>query len=90
MDKSKLDTQSSYDRVAAEYAQRFLDELDHKPLEREMLTRFAAGVSGRVCDLGCGPGQVARYLSERGVEAFGIDLSAATIERAKVNHPLKL
>jgi SAM-dependent methyltransferase len=36
-----------------------------------------------VCDVGCGPGQVARYLHDRGVRVRGIDLSPAMIERAR-------
>ncbi len=80
-------TQSSYDRLAAEYARRMLTELDHKPLDRQLLDRFAAQVSGLVCDLGCGPGQVARYLHDRGVNALGIDLSPAMVETASAAHP---
>ena len=34
-------TQSSYDEVADEYTQRIGGELEHKPLERELLARFA-------------------------------------------------
>jgi ubiquinone/menaquinone biosynthesis C-methylase UbiE len=46
-----------------------------------MLVRFAQQVCerGKVCDLGCGPGQVARYLSEHGVDGFGVDLSKRMI-----------
>ena len=71
------DPQTSYDRVAEEYARQMLHELDHKPRDRELLDQFAARVQGkgRVADLGTGPGQVARYLHDRGVDAFGIDLA---------------
>ena len=63
-------TQTSYDRVASEYARRMLPELDYKPLDRQLLERFAGLVvgKGRACDLGCGPGQIARYLHDHGVE----------------------
>ena len=62
------DCQSSYDRVADEYVRRIADELRDKPLDRELLDRFAASVGsgGPACDMGCGPGHVARYLRERG------------------------
>jgi SAM-dependent methyltransferase len=33
--------------------------------------------------MGCGPGHVARYLHERGVQVCGIDLSPAMVERAR-------
>jgi SAM-dependent methyltransferase len=39
------------------------------------------------CDLGCGPGQVARYLQERGVEVCGVDLSPGMVQIAReLNH----
>jgi ubiquinone/menaquinone biosynthesis C-methylase UbiE len=81
--------QESYDRVAAEYAQRICGELEHKPLDRQLLDRFAAMVQGRgqVCDLGCGPGHVARYLHERGVQVMGLDLSAEMVEQARRRNP---
>src|SRR5215470_3425842 len=76
-------TQASYDRVAAEYTKRIADELDYKPLERELLVRFAVTVNGKICDLGCGPGHVARYLHDHGADVIGIDLSPAMIEQAR-------
>jgi SAM-dependent methyltransferase len=78
-------TQVSYDRLADEYVRRIYDELQHKPLDRQILDQFAARVqsAGLVCDLGCGPGHVARYLHERGVWVCGIDLSSELVERAR-------
>lgn len=83
------DTGASYDRVAGEYAARMADELAHKPFDRALLDRLATKVSGRgaICDLGCGPGQVARYLHDRGVAASGIDLSPAMLAEARRRHP---
>jgi SAM-dependent methyltransferase len=82
-------TESSYDQVAKEYADKFLHEFDHKPFDRELLDRFATMIStgGRVLDLGCGPGQVARYLKSRGVNAMGIDLSQQMVEHARRLNP---
>jgi len=83
-------TQASYDKVAAQYAVQYLPELEHKPLERELLDRFAVlvkEIGGRACDLGCGPGQVARYLHGRGVEVFGIDLSPGMVKQAQQANP---
>src|SRR5439155_313770 len=81
------DLAGTYDRVAAPYGEQFFDELARKPFDRELLDRFAARLSGRglVCDVGCGPGHVGRYLAERGVDVFGLDLStdmAAAMEQA--------
>ena len=80
-----MNVKTSYDQVADEYVQRIFDELQHKPLDRQLLDRFAASVreAGPVCDLGCGPGHVARYLHERGVQVCGIDLSPVMVERAR-------
>jgi SAM-dependent methyltransferase len=82
-------TRLSYDRVADEYVRRIYNELKNKPLDQELLDRFAARVSsmGPVCDLGCGPGHVARYLHDRGVEICGIDLSEELVERARRLNP---
>jgi SAM-dependent methyltransferase len=79
------DPQASYDRVADEYVERIFDELRHKPLDRRLLDRFAADVrdTGLVCDVGCGPGHVARYLHEQGVDVCGVDLSPAMVEHAR-------
>jgi SAM-dependent methyltransferase len=83
------DIQSSYDRVAAEYARRISGELEHKPLDRQLLDRFAERIQGLgpVCDLGCGPGHVARYLHERGVRVTGVDLSAEMVRQARQLNP---
>lgn len=79
------DYQISYDRVADEYVRRIFDELRHKPLDRQLLDRFAASVRdvGPACDMGCGPGHVARYLHQRGVQVCGVDLSPAMVEQAR-------
>jgi SAM-dependent methyltransferase len=78
------DYQASYDAVAGEYVRRIAGELEHKPLDRELLDRFAASVrdSGPVCDMGCGPGHVTRYLHERGLNICGCDLSSKMVEAA--------
>ena len=76
-------TQISYDRLADEYVRRIYEELQHKPLDRQLLDEFADQVKGTVCDLGCGPGHVARYLWERGVQVCGIDLSSGLVDQAR-------
>jgi ubiquinone/menaquinone biosynthesis C-methylase UbiE len=89
MEKRITETQSSYDEVAQEYVQRIFNELEHKPFDRALLNRFAAAVkdSGLACDMGCGPGQVARYLHECGINVCGIDLSEGMIEQARRLNP---
>jgi SAM-dependent methyltransferase len=79
----------SYDRLADEYAPRLFDELRHKPLDRELLNRFAAEVAGHgeACDMGCGPGQAARYLRDVGATVSGLDLSLRMLEQARRLNP---
>ena len=83
------DVRSCYDLVADEYARRIYSELQHKPLDRKLLDRLADSVRyvGIAADLGCGPGQVARYLQERGVQVVGLDLSQGMIEQARQLNP---
>ena len=79
-----MDVQQSYDSAATAYADHLFKELEQKPLDRHLLNRFAEATAGRglVADLGCGPGHVARYLHERGVEVCGIDLSPEMVRCA--------
>jgi len=79
----------SYDRLADEYARRLFHELEHKPIDRQLLDRLAAEVAGRgeICDMGCGPGQVARYLHDAGAKVFGLDLSPQMLEEAQQLSP---
>jgi SAM-dependent methyltransferase len=79
---------SSYDAVAEPYAQRFFVELSRKPFDRDLLDAFAAVVPGATAlDVGCGPGHVGRYLSGRGMDVVGVDLSPAMIEIARRLNP---
>jgi len=89
MDQNTENVQKSYDQVADEYVSRIAHELEHKPLDRELLDRFAKGIHGLglACDLGCGPGHVARYLYEHGVSVIVIDLSSRMVELARKLNP---
>src|SRR5262249_16797765 len=84
-DKITQSIRNSYDRVADEYARRFFNELQNKTLDRELLCRFAKRVAyrGEVCDMGCGPGHITRYLREAGASVFGLDLSPRMLEEAR-------
>lgn len=87
MDKSDL--QAGYDSVAEHYATEFFEELKRKPFDCQLLDEFADRVRGEgvVCELGCGPGQVARYLKDRGVNMRGIDLSPEMVKVASRLNP---
>jgi len=73
-------------------------ELAHKPLDRALLDDFAtrmrtahaAGAPGDgapVLDIGCGPGHVARYLRDRGVDVTGLDLTDGMLAHARRLNP---
>jgi SAM-dependent methyltransferase len=79
----------TYDRLADAYAGRYVNELQSKPLDRELLNRFGTDVQGRgdVCDMGCGPGHISRFLRDVGASVFGLDLSPGMIEQARKLNP---
>jgi SAM-dependent methyltransferase len=81
--------QTTYDLVAADYARHLGDDLAHKPFDRLMLQLFLEKVpEGPIADVGCGPGQVARFLrDEGGQDVFGVDLSPGMVEQARLLHP---
>jgi SAM-dependent methyltransferase len=84
-----MNVRDSYDSVARAYAEHVASELEHKPLDRHLLNRFAEATrgGGLVAELGCGPGHVARYLHEQDVAVVGIDLSPGMIRVASELQP---
>jgi SAM-dependent methyltransferase len=78
-------TQSSYDALAEEYARHFANELDHRPRERDLLRRFAHQCRNRglICDLGCGPGHIARYIRDFNPDVMGLDISLGSLMQAR-------
>jgi ubiquinone/menaquinone biosynthesis C-methylase UbiE len=82
-------TREGYDAVAVDYAVQYFDELRHKPLDQRLLDRLVTdvGTRGPICDIGCGPGQVAQYLRARGADVIGVDLSPNMVEEARRRQP---
>jgi SAM-dependent methyltransferase len=92
MDDARSRTRESYDRIAGAYADALFNELDGKPLDRELLrdlvARVTANGEGPICDLGCGPGQIARFMADAGApNVCGVDLSPGMIELARERSP---
>jgi SAM-dependent methyltransferase len=82
------DLTRSYDAVAGEYVAHIFDELKDKPFDRQLLDEMVERANGGViCDLGCGPGHVARYLHERGADVIGVDLSPGMVAQARALTP---
>jgi SAM-dependent methyltransferase len=63
--------------------------MDDKPFDRDCLDRLAreVGELGPICDLGCGPGQIARYLHRKDVKTLGVDLSPKIVAEAQRLNP---
>ncbi|QVT80149.1 hypothetical protein ENKNEFLB_02540 [Nocardioides aquaticus] len=81
---------TSYDAVAAAYADALTDELDGLVLERWLLDRVAAHAvadGGPVVEVGCGPGHVTAYLAAAGAQAHGLDLSPGMVDQARARFP---
>lgn len=77
---------SNYDALASAYAREISGELDHRPLERKLLEKFATACDGLICDLGCGPGHVTEYLSRFNIKVIGLDLSSGILKEARARH----
>src|SRR2546425_2688464 len=89
MREEKSEIEASYDRVGKRYVDEFFDELERKPFDRQLLHQFAeiVGTQGKVCEIGCGPGQIARYLQDRHLNMCGVDLSEEMIKWANRLNP---
>ncbi|GAA4719296.1 DUF480 domain-containing protein [Nocardioides conyzicola] len=79
---------TSYDAVAAAYADELVNEVSGLPFERWLLDRVAAHADGGpVVEVGCGPGHITAYLADAGTDAMGIDLSREMVEQARRRFP---
>ncbi len=79
-----------YDKTAKNYAEKFIDELRHKHLDRILLQSFASENrdKGTLIDLGCGPGQTTKYLADCGVtDILGVDIAPNMVRVAKSINP---
>ena len=87
------DPAATYDKVASAYAAAFLHELDHKPFDREILTRFATATRrGSQRATPSATSVAVRATSapswpRHGVDAVGIDLSAGMVAQARLSYP---
>jgi ubiquinone/menaquinone biosynthesis C-methylase UbiE len=79
----------AYDAVADRYADKYFAELEGKPFDCKMLDWLVerVGTPELICDLGCGPGQIAHHLNARGANVCGIDLSSEMVKVASERNP---
>ncbi|WP_233513435.1 class I SAM-dependent methyltransferase [Micromonospora craterilacus] len=82
--------QRAYDVVAEDYAKLLPDTRAEAPLDLAMVDAFAEAVTSggdpRVLDAGCGAGRMSRYLTERGCQVQGVDLSPRMVAMARRDH----
>jgi SAM-dependent methyltransferase len=77
-----------YNRTAKEYAEKFLNELDGKPFDRNLLDRFSDILpdGSMIYDFGCGSGQTTKYIHDkRRHRIMGLDFAGDAIQLAKQN-----
>jgi len=87
-DRRDEKVRTSYDAVAAAYADHLVDELRELPFETWLLDRVLAHAAGApVVEVGSGPGHVTAHLAEHGADATGIDLSPAMVAEARRRFP---
>ncbi len=84
MDKKLDEVRNTYNLTAKQYVEEYFDELKNKPIDRKLLKEFAEMVKnkGLIADLGCGPGQITRFLYEQGLDVKGYDLSPELVKHA--------
>jgi len=82
-------TRESFNLAAEKYYELFKDEMRQKEYDRLLLDRFAGNFNSKstICDMGCGPGHITRYLFDKGLDVFGVDISEKCIEIAKRENP---
>jgi ubiquinone/menaquinone biosynthesis C-methylase UbiE len=83
-----------YDRAAARYVQFVGTEISpatEGPIDRSLLVAFVELIKRqtvvRVADVGCGPGRVAAFMAQRGLDVVGVDVSQAMLAIARTTHP---
>jgi SAM-dependent methyltransferase len=74
-----------YDALAEGYADHYVSGNPDRPFLEEFLSHLRRGT--RLLDVGCGTGNSAKYFSDHGMRAEGIDLSGSMIEVARRNYP---
>lgn len=88
---AEAQAQDGYNAMAEVYTNHVSLEMTVPSIVRSALGAFADQVmaegSGKVADVGCGPGHVTAYLADLGLDIFGIDISSALLEVATTNHP---
>jgi ubiquinone/menaquinone biosynthesis C-methylase UbiE len=91
MESYNLDeVRNCYELTAEEYSAQFSNELNGKPFDRNVLSRFvtASQKTGKFLDVATGTGHIADFLYSLGLEDItGIDISEKSLEIARIKYP---
>ena len=79
----------SYNLAAEKYYEDFKSEMKQKEYDRAFLDEFSShfGPKATICDAGCGPGHITRYVHDKGLNVFGVDISEKCVEVARRENP---
>lgn len=83
-------TKEAYDKAAQKYYYLFYNELDNKPFDIKIINSYLSylGLQSIIGDMGCGPcGHIEDYVSKKGYNIIGIDISEKCVEIAQENFP---
>jgi ubiquinone/menaquinone biosynthesis C-methylase UbiE len=63
--------------------------MKQKEFDRAFLDEFSSHFTSEsvLCDVGCGPGHITRYVFDKGLNIFGIDISEKCVEIARRENP---
>jgi len=75
----------TYDKIADKYASQYFNDLSDSSYFDKFLSYLAKG--SKILDIGCGNGNFSKYISEKGFECEGIDLSPEMLRIAKERIP---
>ena len=81
------DVEAAYSDRAADYAEQLGSMSSVHPSDRQLITSWAAQVTGPILDAGCGPGHWTAYLTDQGHDARGVDQVPDFIDHARRTYP---
>lgn len=86
----EVDLQPVRDAYAS-ISEQYIDLIGHASREHEddlsLVQRHLAGLTGRVLDLGCGPGHWTSFLHRHGAVVTGVDMVPEFVAYARATHP---
>lgn len=84
VEEKKKGVIDDYDDIAREYAEEFFNDTS----DNQYIDYFLQSLEGtKILDVGCGNGKDCKYISQKGFDINGIDLSVGMLEIAKERVP---